>query len=102
MKVYKATYTDRNGKKREAAKWYIPITDHNRLKHKVTAFKDKRLSEALGRNIEALVNYRIAGLEPDLKLNQWIETLSENLLKKFVSGRSSGDNGVMLLSSQKI
>ncbi|MEA3225508.1 MAG: tyrosine-type recombinase/integrase, partial [Planctomycetota bacterium] len=48
-------------------------------------FADKRLSEALGRNIEALVNCRIAGLEPDVKLNQWIETVPDSLLKKFVS-----------------
>jgi site-specific recombinase XerD len=39
----------------------------------------------LGRNIEALINCRIAGLEPDIKLNQWIETLPDSLLKKFVS-----------------
>jgi len=85
MRVYKATYTDRNGKNRKTAKWYVDFSDHNRLRHKIPAFADKRLSEALGRNIEALINYRIAGLEPDVKLNQWIETLSENLLKKFVS-----------------
>ena len=85
MKVYKATYTDRNGKSRKSAKWYIHIADHNQLRHKVAAFKDKRLSEALGRNIESLVNCRIAGLEPDVKLNQWVETLPEKLLTKFVS-----------------
>lgn len=85
MRVYKANYTDRNGKKRKTAKWYIDVIDHNRLRHKIPAFPDKRLSEALGRNIETLINCRVAGLEPDIKLNQWIETLPESLLKKFVS-----------------
>ena len=85
MRVYKATYKDRDGKKQRSAKWYVDIFDHNRLRHKIPAFADKRQSEALGRNIEALVNCRIAGLEPDVKLNQWIETLPDSLLRKFVS-----------------
>ena len=63
MRVYKATYKDRNGKRRKSAKWYLDFADHNQLRHKIPAFADKRLSEAPGRNIEALVNCRIAGLE---------------------------------------
>ncbi len=85
MRVYKATYKDRDGKQRKTAKWYLDFSDHNQLRHKIAAFADKRLSEAFGRNIESLVNCRIAGLEPDIKLNQWIETLPDSLLKKFVS-----------------
>jgi integrase len=85
MRVYRAKYKGRDGKKRTAAKWYIDIYDHNQLRHKIPAFTDKRLSEGLGWNIEALINCRIAGLEPDAKLNQWIETLPDGLLRKFVS-----------------
>ncbi len=85
MKVFCARYKDRNGTKRKAEKLYIDFTDHNRLRHKIPAFADRRLSECLGRNIESLVNCRIAGLEPDSKLNQWIETLPDSLLKKLVS-----------------
>jgi len=85
MRVYRATYKDRDGRKRKSAKWYIDIFDHNQLRHKIPAFTHKRLSEGLGRNIETLVNCRIAGLEPDAKLNQWIETLPDRLLRKFVS-----------------
>ena len=85
MRVYKATYKDRDGKKQKSAKWYVDIFDHNQLRHRIPAYRDKRLSEALGRNIEDLVNYRGAGLEPDAKLNQWIETVPDKLLKKFVS-----------------
>ena len=85
MRIYRAKYKGRDGRKRTAAKWYIDIFDHNQLRHKIPAFTDKRLSEGLGRNIEALINCRIAGLEPDAKLNQWIETLPDRLLRKFVS-----------------
>ncbi len=85
MRLYKATYKDRNGKQRKSAKWYLDFSDHNQLRHKIPAFADKRTSEAFGRNIEALINCRLSGLDPDVKLNQWIETLPDNLLKKFVS-----------------
>ena len=85
MRVYKPTYKDRDGKKRKTAKWYVDFSDHNQLRHKIPGFADKRVSEAFGRNIESLVNCRVAGLEPDIKLNQWIEALPDNLLKKFVS-----------------
>jgi len=85
MRAIRATYKDRNGKQRKAARWYLDFADHNRLRHKIPAFADKRLSEALGRNIEGLVNCRIAGLEPDVKLNQWIETVPDSFLRKFVS-----------------
>ena len=85
MRIFKATYKDKDGQIRKTAKWYIDIFDHNRLRHKIPAFADKRLSETFGRNIESLVNCRIAGLEPDAKLNQWIEILPDDLLRKFVS-----------------
>jgi len=70
MRIYKATYKDRGGKKRKTAKWYCDFSDHNKLRHKIPAFADKRLSEGLGRNIESLVNCRISGVDLDVKLNQ--------------------------------
>jgi integrase len=85
MRVYKATYKDREGKQRKSAKWYCDFADHNKLRHKIPAFADKRISEAFGRNIEAIVNCRLSGLEPDVKLNQWIEGLPDSLLRQFVS-----------------
>jgi len=85
MRVFKVSYKGKDGNKKIASKFYLDFFDHNRLRHKIPAFADKRLSEALGRNIESLVNCRIAGLELDTKLNQWIETLPDGLLKKFVS-----------------
>jgi len=85
MRVYRATYKDRSGEQRKSAKWYLDFADHNQLRHKIPAFADKRLSEALGRNVEALINCRIAGLELDAKQAQWLETLPDKLLRKFIS-----------------
>ena len=33
MRIYKATYKDRGGKKRKTAKWYCDFADHNQLRH---------------------------------------------------------------------
>ncbi len=85
MRIYRAKYKDRDGQQKKAEKWYLDFSDHNQLRHKIPALTDKRSSEELGRNIESLVNCRISGLELDVKLNQWIETVPDSLLKKFVS-----------------
>jgi integrase len=85
MRVFRTNYKDRDGRKREAEKWYVELRDHNGIVRRLAAFTDKKPSEALGRNIESLVNCRSAGLEPDVKINKWIETVPDKLLKKFVS-----------------
>ena len=60
MRVYRATYKDREGKKQDTAKWYVDIFDHNRLRHKIPAFADKRLSRVWDGISKAL---SIAGLQ---------------------------------------
>jgi integrase len=85
MRIFRANYKDRAGQKIQAQKYYIETRDHNRILRRLAAFTDKKLTESLGRNIETLVNHRIAGLEPDRKLNLWIEQIPESLLKKFIS-----------------
>ena len=60
MSVYKTIYKDKEGRKRRAVKWYIDIFYHNQLRDRIQAFADKRLSEALLRNIDTLVNCQIA------------------------------------------
>jgi len=85
MRIFKAYYIDRDGRKRQTKKWYIELRDHYRIIRRLAAFSEKEPSETLGRNIKSLVNCRISGLEPDTKLNRWIETVPDKLLKKFVS-----------------
>jgi integrase len=85
MNIYKQSYIDKDGKKAKTSKFYIEFLDHNKIRHKLPAFADKRVSEAFGRNIESLINCRLSGLEHDVKLNQWLETLPPDILKKFTS-----------------
>jgi len=85
MSLFRAEYRDRQGQKRKSEKWYIDFSDHLQTRHKMPAFSDKRQSEALERNIKSLVNCRTSGLEFDIKLNQWLETIPTGLFKKLVS-----------------
>lgn len=84
MRIYRETFKDK-GQSKKSAKWYIDFTDHLKLRHKIPAFEDKRASEALGRNIESLVVCRKSGLEIDDRLNQWLDGLSVDILKKFIT-----------------
>ena len=85
MSLFRAEYKDRQGQKRKSDKWYIDFSDHLQTRHKIAAFSDRRQSEALERNIKSLVNCRTSGLEPDTRLNQWLETIPTRLFKKLVS-----------------
>ena len=85
MKLYKRTFKDRAGGETESNKWYLDFYDHGRIRRRIPALTDKKASESFGRNIEQLVNCRASGLDHDLKLNQWIEGLPDDLLQKFVS-----------------
>jgi integrase len=85
MNIYRQNYKAKDGKTAKTSKFYIEFLDHNKLRHKIPAFADKRVSEAFGRNIESLVNCRTSGLEHDIKLNQWLETLPSSILKKFTA-----------------
>jgi len=85
MNIYRQNYKSKDGRTCKTSKFYIELLDHNKLRHKIPAFTDKRVSEAFGRNIESLINCRTSGLEPDIKLNQWLETLPSHILKKFTN-----------------
>lgn len=85
MRVFKDTYRDKNGKRRKSPKWSVDFRDHLEVRHKISAFKDKRHSEAFGRNIEEMVNCRKSSLAFDDRLNQWLNDLPDGTLKKFVS-----------------
>ncbi len=54
-RVFKTTYTDRKGKPREAAKWYVEFRDHLDTVSRLPAFASKAASEEMGRNLEKLV-----------------------------------------------
>jgi integrase len=77
MRVFKTTYKARNGKVREAAKWYVEFRDHLERIKRLPAFTDKAQSEAFGRKVERLVACRANNEPTDPELTRWIETLPQ-------------------------
>ena len=84
MRVFRSTYRDRNGKKCKTSKWYIEFRDHLQLTRRLPAFTDKRQSEALGRQIEKLVGYKVSGELPDVQLTRWLESIPAKMRDRFV------------------
>jgi len=84
MRVLKTSYKDKNGQKKQVRKWYIELKDHLQTVRRFPAFEDKRQSEALGRQIERLVNMKIAGEQPDAQLSRWLEQIPAKLSSQLV------------------
>ena len=81
MRLYKEHYTDKDGKRRKTQKWYIDFSDHHGRRHRVPGFTEKRSTQALAGNIEALVSCKIAGQQPGVELQKWLEVAPTTLLK---------------------
>ncbi len=82
MRVFRQWYKDRKGEKKQTRNWYVELTDHLARPQRFPAFEDKRQSELLGRQIERLVNYKVAGEQPDAQLTRWLEQIPDKLRSK--------------------
>ena len=84
MRVYRAKYKDRLGRKRTLKKWWIELRDDFGKLRRFAAFEDKQLSNLLLRNIQELRNLRQGKLEPSEKLQVWFSDLPLKIQKKLV------------------
>jgi integrase len=84
MRVFRTSYKDKDGIKRTAQKWYIELRDHLAIVRRLPAFTDKGQSEALGRQIQKLINFKVAGETPDAQLSKWLEQIPTKLKNHFV------------------
>jgi len=79
MRIFKASYRDRNGRKRKSKKYYVDFTDHLRIRHRISAFTDWKNSETLGEKIEKLVVCKLNTEPPDRELSEWISQIPQRL-----------------------
>jgi len=82
MRVFRSCYTDREGKSRATAMFYIEFRDHMGVLRRLTGFTDRRTTESLSRNIQKLVWCKAGGQPLDPVLTKWIEGLSPYLMRK--------------------
>jgi len=94
MRIFQATYRDRTGATRRAAKWYVELRNAAGVLRRVPGFTDRRTTEAFGRQLVRLVNCKGSGQIPDPALMQWLEGLPGRLQsvlarQGFLDGRQS-------------
>jgi len=63
----------------------VELRDHQGIIRRFSAFTDKGQSEALGRQIQRLVNTKVAGEQPEAQLSHWLEGIPAKLRDKLVS-----------------
>jgi len=79
MRLFKATYKDREGVSRESAKWYLEFRDHNETVRRFPLCTDRKASEAIARQVERLLNLKVSGAEPDAELLRWFTEMDADL-----------------------
>jgi integrase len=84
MRVFRVWYKDRHNQRKQVRKWWIELRDHLNIIRRFPAFTDKAQSEALGRQIERLVNYKVAGEQLDPQLSRWLQQIPQKLRDRFV------------------
>ncbi len=84
MRVFRTSYRDRDGQKRQASKWYIELRDHLQTVRRFPGFVDKSATEALGQQIKKLIECRGAGEPLNPALCRWLSQTPQTLRQRFV------------------
>ena len=79
MRIFKPSYKTKSGQKKQSGKYYIEVKDHLEILRKYPGFSDKRLTAALGAQIELLAAYKKSGQPPDAQLCQWLQGIPNKL-----------------------
>ena len=85
MRLYKESYTDKDGKRKKTQKFYVDFSDHFGRRHRLPGFAEKRATEALMTPLSNLVSFRAAGMEPAADTQNWIDRLPERIRRSLVS-----------------
>ncbi len=79
MRVFRPEYKDKSGQTKQYSKFYIEVNDHLGIARKFPGFNDKRLTMALGNQIEMLAKFKNAGQLPDVQICQWLQGIPDKL-----------------------
>jgi len=94
MRVFQNTYRDAAGKTRKTRVWYVEFTDHLERRRRVSGVRDRKQTEAIGRNIERLVRCKVSGERPDPMLTKWVETCPPGLRARLLRPGAPGGRGL--------
>ncbi len=79
MRVFKPSHITKTGQRKQSGKYYIEVKDHLGILRKYPGFSDKRLTAALGAQIDLLAAYKKSGQPPDAQICQWLQGIPNKL-----------------------
>ena len=83
MRVFKKKRKDKeSGLQKISKAWTVEFRDHLGTTRRISAYKDRRISEAYGRTLDTLVEHRKAGEALHGDLRAWIETMPNKKKKR--------------------
>lgn len=82
MRVFRTSYRDRQGRAREASKWYVEFTDHVERVHRLPGFTDESQTRQLGYKLEKLAACRCNREGLDAALSRWLEATPQRIRDK--------------------
>ena len=83
MRIFRATYRDKNGEIREVKKFWIETRDHLGTIRRFAGDTHLDVTKLLGAQIERLIGYKTAGEQPDKKLSRWLENIPARMRQRF-------------------
>jgi integrase len=81
MRVFRATYNDRQGLNRESRRFYVELRDHNGIVRRLPGFPSERMTAKLGENVQALIDCQANHERPTGDLVKWLEALPNRTAK---------------------
>ncbi len=75
MRLYHPTWKDKDGQRHRSGRWWLDFTDSHGRRWRLPGLTDRRQTEALGRNVDALVAVRVSGDSLPADLLRWLEDL---------------------------
>ena len=84
MRVFRSSYKSRDGQTKKTSRWYIETRDHREIVRRFVGFVDKRQTEALGRQIQKLIDTKVSGEQPSIDLTRWLENIPMKMRDRFV------------------
>jgi integrase len=84
MRIFRATYRDKDGKKRTVKKWWIETKDHLGTIRRFAGHTDEKQTKILGDKIDKLIVHRKNNEPPDDKLSDWLTSMESKLRIRLV------------------
>jgi len=84
MRVFKRTYKTRSGAVKTSKYYIVEVKDHLGKMRKYPGYTSRKMTAAMGHQIELLAAYKNSGCPPDAQLCQWIQSIPDKLRNRLV------------------